>query len=105
MGSFVKGDIVLPGAILVDTDGDGLPDRVRALLVLGAAAALPEQCAAVDLAARLGFETLALHLPLAVSDPDALPEDRVPLFIGRPGTLSSLCPVRARRLASGSCAG
>ncbi|MDB5059649.1 MAG: hypothetical protein JWO59_3121, partial [Chloroflexi bacterium] len=81
------------GALLADTDGDGLPDSITGLLVLGAAAALPEQRAAVDLAARLGFETLALHLPLASSDAlISLPESRVPVFIGRPGTVSLQCP-------------
>ncbi|MGH2347130.1 MAG: hypothetical protein ACRDG4_18030, partial [Chloroflexota bacterium] len=82
---------------------DGLPESVRALLVLGDNAALPEQLAAVNLAARLGFETLALELPLAAID--AVGSDvtkanriedregaRIPVYIGRPGTLSRRCP-------------
>src|SRR5205807_4769087 len=46
------------GALLDDRDGDGLPDALRARIVVGSQAQLPEHLAAVDLAARLGFASL-----------------------------------------------
>ena len=53
----------LGGAIL-DTNGDGVPDELRARVVLADAPAASEVAAAAEIAARLGFETMALDLPL-----------------------------------------
>jgi hypothetical protein len=61
------------GALLDDRDGDGLPDALRTRIVLGPRAQRPEHLATVDLAARLGFASLALELPLACADLDPLP--------------------------------
>jgi hypothetical protein len=71
------------GALLDDRDGDGLPDGLRTRIVLGSRAQRPEHLAAVDLAARLGFASLPLELPLVCSDHDALPAGIIPLFVGR----------------------
>src|SRR5689334_17381457 len=80
------------GGLLADSDGDGLPDSLRACLVVGAEAGQPEHLAAMDLAARLGFESLAVNFPLAYADSTALPADVVPLFIGLPDNLPAACP-------------
>ncbi len=52
------------GGAVEDTNGDGIPDRLRARVVLGANASSAEIAAGAEIAARLGFETLALDLPL-----------------------------------------
>ncbi len=53
-----------PDAALEDTNGDGVADRLRARIALGADPSAAEVAAAADIAARLGLETLALDLPL-----------------------------------------
>src|ERR1700690_2677806 len=77
--------------LLADYDGDGLPETVRARVILGGQAALPEQRAAVDLAARLGFETLAWQPPLVRWETPP-GDEHIPVFLGRPHTLSPQCP-------------
>src|SRR5918911_1961450 len=88
-------------ALLDDRDGDGLPDGLRTRIVLGSRAQRPEHLAAVDLAARLGFASLALELPLVCSDHDPLPAAIIPLFVGRPATVSPACPARLSGLLAG----
>lgn len=51
-------------ALLRDENGDGVPDRLGAVVVTAAAPTLAERAAAAEIAARLGFETMALDLPL-----------------------------------------
>ncbi|MGH2409357.1 MAG: hypothetical protein ACRDGS_03200, partial [Chloroflexota bacterium] len=75
--------------LLLDRDGDDLPEGLQATLVLGDQAGLPEQIAAAHLAARLGFETPCLELPLARLESDG---GAIPIFMGRTGTLPALCP-------------
>ena len=89
------------GPLLDDRDGDGLPDGLRTRIVIGPQAQLPEHLAAVDLAARLGFASLALELPLVCSERDPLPTNIVPLFVGRPTTVSPTCPARLTGLLAG----
>ena len=84
--------------LLIDRDGDELPESIAAALVLGDRAALPEQVAAAHLAARLGYETLCLELPLARFE---FHENAIPLFIGRPDTLAARCPVPLAGLVAG----
>jgi len=55
------------GGMLQDRNGDGVVDFVSARLVLGANARAGEIAAAADVAARLGFETTAMDLPLTAS--------------------------------------
>ncbi len=52
------------GHLLLDENGDGVPDRLGASLVLPADPTDAERAAAAEIAARLGFETMALDLPL-----------------------------------------
>ncbi len=81
------------GGLLDDRDGDTLPDAVRACLVLGPDAGLPEHLAAVDLAARLGFGSMALHRPLVAPHPAPVPSGRIPVHLGRPDTIAPSCPL------------
>ncbi len=53
------------GALVGDRNGDSIPDWVRASLVLGPTASVAEVAAASEVAARLGFETMAMDLPVA----------------------------------------
>ena len=51
------------GGAVSDTNGDGVADRLNARVVLPGSPSAAEVAIAADLAARLGFETLALDLP------------------------------------------
>ena len=53
------------GTLLLDENRDGVPDRLGATFVLPADPTGAERVAAAEIAARLGFETMALDLPLA----------------------------------------
>lgn len=53
-----------PGAFLQDRNGDEVIDFVAASVVLGASPSLDEIAAASDVAARFGFETMAMDIPL-----------------------------------------
>jgi hypothetical protein len=68
------------GSLIADRNGDGVPDYVNASLVLDEAATVAETAAAAEIAARLGFETMALDLPIARGGEGALP-----IVIGRGG--------------------
>ena len=52
------------GGAVSDTNGDGVADRLNARVVLSGSPSAAEVAIAADLAARLGFETLALDLPM-----------------------------------------
>ncbi len=67
-----------PG-LLRDENADGVPDRLGATFVLPPNPTLAERVAAAEVAARLGFETMALDLPLVLG---ATP-GRVAVLIGR----------------------
>ena len=54
-----------PGGILQDRNGDGVIDFVNARIVLGEKPNAADVSAAADVAARLGFETMAMNLPLS----------------------------------------
>ena len=58
-------DLFSPGFLVEDRNGDGLADFVRAGLALGESPSPGVIAAASDVAARLGFETMAMDLPLA----------------------------------------
>src|SRR5690348_9966256 len=65
--SGVMGDLstlFAPGQLLQDKNGDGFVDFVNARIVLGEKPAAGDVSAAADIAARLGFETMAMNLPL-----------------------------------------
>ncbi|MDE2980497.1 MAG: M14 family metallopeptidase [Gemmatimonadota bacterium] len=52
------------GHLLLDENGDGAPDRLGAALVLAPDPTDTERAAAAEITARLGFETMALDLPI-----------------------------------------
>ena len=52
------------GHLLLDENGDGVPDRLGAALVLAPDPTDAERAAAAEITARLGLETMALDLPL-----------------------------------------
>ena len=68
------------GSLVGDTNGDAVPDFVNASLVLGDAPSAAESAAAAEISARLGFETMALDLPIARGAGGPLP-----IVIGRGG--------------------
>jgi hypothetical protein len=68
------------GSLVADTNGDSVPDFVNASLVLGDTPTQAESAAAAEIAARLGFETMALDLPLARGA-----DGPVPIVVGRGG--------------------
>src|SRR4051812_3046134 len=61
-------DFFKPGVVLQDRNGDGVIDFVDARIVLGEQPSPGELAAASDVAARLGFETSAMTLPLRRSE-------------------------------------
>ena len=69
------------GALLGDTNGDSVPDFVNASLVLGPTPSVAEIAAAAEVSARLGFETMALDLPISRGGADNL----IPIVVGRGG--------------------
>ena len=52
------------GHLLLDENEDGVPDRLGAALVLAPDPTDAERAAAAEITARLGFETMALDLPI-----------------------------------------
>src|SRR3954467_7453176 len=77
--------LVGPHSLTRDTNGDSLPDSVAARIIVPAAPSLADVEAATNLAARLGYETTALTLPLVVhdSDLDQPASIGVPILVGR----------------------
>src|SRR5258708_18202973 len=58
-----------PGVVFQDRNGDGVVDFVNAQVVLPENPSAVEIAAASDVAARLGFETSAMDLPLVRLNP------------------------------------
>ena len=73
------------GNLVVDTNGDSIPDLVNATLVLGDSPSVAATAAAAEIAARLGFETMAMDLPIA----RGVAGDEIPIVIGRGGLSTS----------------
>src|SRR5262245_13496603 len=59
-----------PGVVFQDRNGDGAIDFVDARVVLGEQPSPAELAAAADVAARLGFETSAMDIPVVRLKPD-----------------------------------
>src|SRR5436190_9771394 len=72
--------IFSPGDVLQERNGDGFVDFVNARIVLGERPGAAEVSAGADVAARLGFETMAMDLPI-LSNPDDL-RGAMPFIIG-----------------------
>jgi hypothetical protein len=68
-----------------DTNADGIPDDIVARVIVPAAAAPEDVAAAANIAARLGFETMALSLPVVARDGEiSRPAEVVlPILVGR----------------------
>src|SRR3954453_9781965 len=64
-------DFFKPGLVFQDRNGDGAIDFVDARIVLPEEPSAGEIAAASDVAARLGYETSAMNLPLPVTRGDA----------------------------------
>lgn len=73
------------GHLVLDTNADSVPDLVNAGLVLSATPTDAEVHAATEVAARLGFETMAMDLPLARTAEDG----RIAVVVGRGGLAAS----------------
>ena len=73
------------GGLVLDTNGDEVPDFVNASLVTGETPTPAETRAAAEIAARLGFETMALDLPLA----RGTAAEGVLVVVGRSGLAAS----------------
>jgi hypothetical protein len=71
--------------VVRDANGDGLADEVVARIVVPAKPASEDVLAAINLAARLGYETLSMNLPLVFRE-DAVArgqEITLPILVGR----------------------
>ena len=66
------------GHLLLDENGDSVPDRLGASLILPPDPTDAERAAAAEIAARLGFETMSLDLPVR----RGLQPGRVGILIG-----------------------
>jgi hypothetical protein len=64
-------DLFKPGVLFQDRNRDGVVDFVNARIVLADHPTTGELAAAADIAARLGFETSAMDLPMVRLKPDA----------------------------------
>src|SRR5262245_41294445 len=70
-----------PGGVLQDRNGDGFVDFVNVRFVLGERPSAADVSAAADLAARLGFETMSMNVPLSAT-PEA---GSTKLIVGQDG--------------------
>lgn len=76
--------LVAARSLTSDTNGDGLADAVAARIIVPAAPTPQDVEVATNLAARLGYETTALSLPLVLRDEDVARESvGVPILVGR----------------------
>ena len=73
------------GGLVLDTNGDQVPDFVNASLVTGETPTPAETRAAAEISARLGFETMALDLPVA----RGTAAEGVLIVVGRGGLAAS----------------
>ena len=75
------GDFFKPGVVFQDRNGDSVVDFVNARVALAPQPSAGELAAAADLAARLGFETSAMDLPLARQKTDGA-RDQTTIYVG-----------------------
>ena len=84
-------ELFKPGVVFQDRNGDGAIDFTDARIVLPAQPSSADLAAASDIAARLGYETSAMNLPVPVARGFSRPT--APRFSSAPGR----SPVRAPR--------
>ncbi|HEV8345922.1 MAG TPA: M14 family metallopeptidase [Vicinamibacterales bacterium] len=80
--------LVAANSLTRDSNGDGLADVVAARVIVPANPSLADLETATNLAARLGYETTALTLPLVIRDSDvaqagASASTGIPILVGR----------------------
>ena len=92
--------LVGPHSLTRDTNGDNLADTVAARVIVPAAPALADVETATNLAARLGYETTALTLPLVVRDAEVGQPASVGVARGR---IDSEARTAAKRRRLGMC--
>ena len=76
--------IFTQGFLLKDSNDDGITDCLNTRIILSGEASAEEIAAACNIAARLGFETMGLDLPIVLRDSD--PSDRAalnPILLGK----------------------
>ncbi|MHB8676473.1 MAG: M14 family zinc carboxypeptidase [Candidatus Acidiferrales bacterium] len=87
------------GWVLVDTNGNGIADTVRGQIVVPAEPSAAENAAAANLAARLGYGSTGLTLPIVVNAARA-PKGSPKIYVGRgavpPDELRKLGPLISR---------
>src|SRR5260370_22214255 len=66
-------DAFEPGWVVIDTNGDGIADAVAGKIVVPAHPSSTENAAAANLAARIGFASTGLTLPIVVTAADQGP--------------------------------
>ena len=66
-----------------DTNGDAIADVVAARIIVPANPSVEDVQAATNIAARLGFETMAATLPLVLRDDEVKSLAEIPILIGR----------------------
>jgi hypothetical protein len=77
------GELFKTGVVFQDRNGDGVVDFVDGRIVLPTAPTAGETAAAADVAARLGYETTAMNLPIVYDPAKAFaPGDAPTVFIG-----------------------
>jgi hypothetical protein len=71
-----------------DTNGDGLPDVIAGRIIVPASPSTDEIQAAINLAARFGFETTAATLPFVIRDSEVQQPSSIalPMLVGRQNT-------------------
>ncbi|MEO7273415.1 MAG: M14 family zinc carboxypeptidase [Vicinamibacterales bacterium] len=69
--------------LVSDSNGDGLADVVKARVIIGATPSVQDAQGAANIAARLGFETTALTLPLVVREATTPRDGEVAVLLGR----------------------
>ena len=77
---------------LLDRNGDAVPDDLRVRLLVQGEPTTEDWIALLDLAARLGLETGAFTLPLALTAPGDLPTDAALLVFQAAGSAAPMLP-------------
>ena len=75
-------ELFAPGVVFQDRNADGAIDFVDARIVLGDEPSSAELAAAADIAARLGFETSAMDIPMVRLKADPTSNTGASIFIG-----------------------
>ena len=88
--------LLSPGLLLQDRNKDGVIDFIDARIVVGESAEAADVAAAANIAARLGYETMALELPLP-SESEARTHT---IFVGAEALTSAGLPMKPSALAT-----